>query len=116
MLGYLLSTITIIHRKRYTWTRTQDPPATASQVAQDFRRHRREKGCPIFRVLLRKVGTTDACSSVWAVLRSPSRCMESVGAVGVLRRAENTLLWMTILMDANFWCVADGVGSPSGQK
>jgi hypothetical protein len=71
MLGYLLSTITIIHRKRYTWTRTQDPPATASQVAQDFRRHRREKGCPIFRVLLRKVGTTDACSKSWAVLRTP---------------------------------------------
>jgi len=24
----VLSTITVIHRMRYTWTRTQDPPAT----------------------------------------------------------------------------------------
>ena len=26
----VLSTITVIHRMRYTWTRTQDPPATVS--------------------------------------------------------------------------------------
>jgi CDP-diacylglycerol--glycerol-3-phosphate 3-phosphatidyltransferase len=30
----VLSTITVIHRMRYTWTRTQDPPVSATQAGQ----------------------------------------------------------------------------------
>jgi hypothetical protein len=31
----VLSTITVIHRMRYTWTRTQDsPPATGAKAGQ----------------------------------------------------------------------------------
>src|SRR5580692_55248 len=30
----VLSTITVIHRMRYTWTRTQDPPAAAAKAGQ----------------------------------------------------------------------------------
>jgi CDP-diacylglycerol--glycerol-3-phosphate 3-phosphatidyltransferase len=30
----VLSTITVIHRMRYTWTRTQDPPASATKAGQ----------------------------------------------------------------------------------
>ena len=30
----VLSTITVIHRMRYTWTRTQDPPVTAAKAGQ----------------------------------------------------------------------------------
>ena len=50
----VLSTITVIHRMRCTWTRTQDPPqppkpAKRHKEASGFRRHHQEKGCPIFR-------------------------------------------------------------------
>jgi len=30
----VLSTITVIHRMRYTWTRTQDPPVSATKAGQ----------------------------------------------------------------------------------
>ena len=30
----VLSTLTVIHRMRYTWTRTQDPPNAAAKAGQ----------------------------------------------------------------------------------